>query len=129
MRKTFPYLEKDGQHFPLVEVTLSFRQRALKVLALVDSGASFSVFRPEVAEYLGIIIERGKKVYLTGIGGRILGYLHVVTLEIGNIKFRCSIVFSPEFNVSFNLLGRDNFFLPLVISFFERRRKVVVRSL
>ena len=128
MRVEFPYLEKDGQYFPVVQVALRSRRKKIAVNALVDSGASFSVFRPEIAEYLGIKIERGKQVYLTGIGGRILGYLHWVPLFVGGKSFRCKIVFSKEFTVSFNLLGRDNFFSPFVVSFMERRRKTVLAS-
>lgn len=129
MRREFPYFEKDGQYFPIVEVTLKHFKRVIIVRALVDSGASFSVFHPEVAEYLGVEIERGKKVYLTGIGGRILGYVHEISLTLAGKTFKCKIVFSREFNVSFNLLGRDNFFTPFTISFIEKNRKMVIATL
>ena len=127
MKQEFPYYEKDGQQFPIIDVTLRHKSKQLTVKALVDSGASFSVFHQEIASYLGIPIEKGKKIYLTGIGGRILGYLHRVTLTLGDITFSCKIIFSPEFNVSFNLLGRDNFFFPFIISFLEKRKKVIIR--
>jgi hypothetical protein len=126
MKIEFPYLEKDGQYFPIVEVTLKKGKKIIGIKALVDSGASFSVFRPEIAQELGIDIEKGKKIYLVGIGGRILGYLHKVSLTVGNKNFLCKIIFSSEYNVSFNLLGRDNFFLPFVISFFEKKRKILI---
>jgi len=112
MRNEFPYFEKDGQWFPIIEVRLRYRSRALGVKALVDSGASLSLFHPEVAEYLRIPLEKGKKIFLTGVGGRVLGYLHTVQLIVGEKTFTSKIVFSPEFTVSFNLLGRNNFFLP-----------------
>jgi len=128
MKKEFSYLEKDGQFFPIVEVVLKYAHQEINVKALVDSGASFSVFRPEIAEELGINLEQGKKVYLTGIGGRILGYLHNVSVRIGDKTFLCKIVFSPEFTVSFNLLGRDNFFSPFVVSFIEKNRQVVIKT-
>jgi hypothetical protein len=128
MKKEFSYLEKNGQYFPIVEVKLKNRKNELTVKALIDSGASFSVFRPEIAQELGIDLERGKKIYLTGIGGRILGYLHKVPVSLGNKNFLCKIIFSPEFNVSFNLLGRDNFFMPFIISFFEKNKKTIVES-
>lgn len=129
MKKEFFYLEKEGQFFPIIEVTLKNARQELTVKALLDSGASFSVFRPEIASELGIILEHGKKIYLTGIGGRILGYLHKVSVQLGNKVFPCKIVFSPEFTVSFNLLGRDNFFLPFVISFLEKNRQIVIRTI
>jgi hypothetical protein len=38
----------------------------------------FSVFRSEIAQELGIDLEKGKKIYLVGIRERILGYLRKV---------------------------------------------------
>lgn len=128
MRQEFSYFEKDNQYFPVIEVRLKSPKSEINVKALIDSGASFSVFRPEIAQELGIVLEKGKKVYLTGIGGRILGYLHELLITLGNKTFRCKIVFSPEFNVSFNLLGRDNFFLPFIISFLEKNKKIIIKT-
>lgn len=128
MKKEFSYLEKGGQYFPIIEVVVGHSGRALAVRALVDSGATFSVFQPEVAEYLGVEIKRGQKIHLSGIGGRILGYLHNMDLDLAGQRFKCKIVFSPAFNVSFNLLGRDNFFAPFVISFAEAKRKIIMSA-
>jgi hypothetical protein len=127
MKREFSYLEKDGQYFPVIDVKLGSRKNKLTVKALIDSGASFSVFRPEIAQELGIELERGKKIYLTGVGGRILGYLHKVPISVGNKNFLCKIVFSSEFNVSFSLLGRDNFFIPFIISFLEKNKKIILK--
>jgi hypothetical protein len=129
MKIEFPYLEKDGQYFPIVEVTLRKGKKLIRIKALVDSGASFSIFRSEIAQELGVDLEKGKKIYLVGIGGRILGYLHKVSLSLGNKTFLCKVVFSSEYNVSFNLLGRDNFFLPFIISFIEKKRKLIIEML
>jgi len=129
MKAEFPYLEKDGLTFPVIQVILRGKDNILGVGALVDSGASFSIFHSEIAEDLGITIEKGKAVYLTGVGGRILGYLHEIDISIdGKRFFKCNIIFSREFTVSFNLLGRDNFFEPFVISFLEREKKIVLRN-
>lgn len=126
MRSEFSYLEKDGQYFPVAEVVLRHASKEITIKALVDSGASFSVFHPEIAEYLGVNVKRGRKIYLSGIGGRILGYFHTLKLKLGDKSFRCKIVFSPEFKVSFNLLGRDNFFWPFTISFIEKKRRIIL---
>jgi len=127
--KTFSYLRKGNQYFPVIDVELRHGRVALRLKALVDSGASLSVFRAEVAEYLGIRIEKGKPIYLTGIGGRILGYLHTLPVRVGSTRFRCKIVFSKEFTVSLNILGRDNFFQPFLITFAERRRQLILRDI
>ncbi|MEK7087201.1 MAG: retropepsin-like aspartic protease [Patescibacteria group bacterium] len=128
MKKEFSYFEKDNQYFPIIQIKLKNRSNEINVVALIDSGASFSVFRSEIAQELGVVLEKGKKIYLTGIGGRILGYLHQLPITVGNKTFRCKIVFSPEFNVSFNLLGRNNFFLPFIISFLEKNKKVIIET-
>ncbi len=128
MRKTFFYLKKGNQYFPIIQVGLKNRGREIRVNALVDSGASFSVFRSEIADYLGISLEKGKRIYLTGLGGRILGYLHILQMEVDGEKFRCKIIFSEELTISFNLLGRDNFFLPFLITFSEKKKKLVLKN-
>lgn len=126
MNQEFPYFKKGNQYFPIIDVSLRGRKTELKIKALVDSGASFSVFRSEVADYLEIPLEKGKPVYLTGIGGRILGYLHKIPIRVGNRNFKCKMIFSKEYTVSLNILGRDNFFLPFLITFNERFRKMKI---
>lgn len=126
MKLVFPYVRKAASFYPAIDVKLFGKQDSITIKALIDSGASFSVFRPEIAEQIGIGIERGKKLYLEGIGGRILGYIHKISVRIGNKKFKCHIVFSREFNVSFNLLGRDNFFTKFLITFDENNKEVIL---
>lgn len=126
MGKEFKYSQKDNKYFPTIDIILRGPKRKRAFKALVDSGASFSVFRPEIAEYLGINIEKGKKLYLEGIGGRILGYLHNIFTEVAGKKFRCKIIFSYEFKVSFNLIGRDNFFQYFLITFDEKNKKLIL---
>lgn len=128
MKQHFPYLRQGGRILPLVDITLAWQKKRLTIRALVDSGASFSLFRAEVADYLGIPLERGKKLFLEGIGGRIAGFLHQVPLEAGGKNFKCKIVFSREIAISLNLLGRDNFFLPFLITFRERQQDLILES-
>lgn len=128
MKLIFPYVEKEGRSYPLIDVMLHGAKDSLQVKALPDSGASFSIFRPEIADFLGIPIEAGKQMYLEGVGGRILGYLHLLKVEVGSKKFPCKIVFSREFTVSLNLLGRDNFFEEFLITFDEQRRQIVLQT-
>lgn len=124
---TFPYVRKGAQHFPVADITLAGATRSLTVTALVDSGASLSVFRAEILAYLGIPLAKGTRLYLEGIGGRILGYRHQLSAQVGNKRFVLAVVFSEELSVSFNLLGRDNFFQQFLVSFDERGRTLRLR--
>ena len=51
MRARFPYLRKNFQWYPVVDVTLHGPRAEITAKALVDSGASFSVFRAEIAGF------------------------------------------------------------------------------
>ena len=122
MKKEFPYVKAH----PLIEVSLFSPKDKIKMLALVDSGADYSLFSSEVAEKLGIEIEKGKKVSLEGVKGEPFpGYRHKVPLKVGNLSFDCKIVFAK---VKVALLGRDNFFLPFLITFNERFQKVLIEK-
>ncbi len=96
------------------------------VRALADSGATLSVFRPEIGGALGIAMKRGIPITLEGIGGRILGYRHTLSAAIAEYRFSLPVVFSYELRVSLNILGRAGFFEEFRIVFNERARRVVV---
>jgi len=129
MKKEFSYSKRNSQWFPTIDIIIGGPKRTDAFKALVDSGASYSVFRAEVAERLGVKIEKGKPVYLTGIGGRILGYLHNLRVSVNEKSFNCKIVFSKEYTVSLNILGRENFFQPFLISFWEKARKLILKDI
>lgn len=121
----FPYHETpDGGFFPVIPLKLRYQKEVVETFALIDSGATISIFRPEVAEQLGVKIENGKEIYLTGVGGRIKDYLHRLKIEVADKKFVCPIIFSYEFTVSFNLLGREKFFKNFVIIFDEKKKEI-----
>ena len=126
MKLVFSYVEKEGRWYPFIDVMVYGAKDSLRITALPDSGASFSVFRPEIADFLGIRIESGKQMYLEGVGGRILGYLHLLKVEVGTKRIFCKVVFSREYTVSLNLLGRDNFFEEFLITFDEQKKQVVL---
>jgi hypothetical protein len=124
----FPYLRRGRHAYPIVPITLSYQGRSLRTEGLLDSGANLSLFPAEIAEYLGLSLESGRPIYLSGIGGRILGYRHQVSLAVETTAFQATIVFSAEFISSFNILGRDNFFKKFRITFNERQRFVEIEE-
>ena len=125
LSSTFPYkTDARGNAFPVIPLTLQFRDKKKDFFALIDSGATVSIFRAEVADVLGIEIEKGKQLYLGGVGGHIKGYLHRLKIEAAGKKFNCPVVFSREYLVSFNLLGRQEFFKRFKIIFEEKRNRL-----
>lgn len=124
---TFPYkTDAKGSTFPVISFTLYFNNKKKDFFALIDSGATVSIFRAEVANALGIEIEKGKQLYLGGVGGHIKGYLHELKIEAAGKKFLCPVVFSHEYLVSFNLLGREAFFKQFKIIFEEKKKLLVL---
>ncbi|MBU1104779.1 retropepsin-like domain-containing protein [Candidatus Parcubacteria bacterium] len=118
----FPY-QKDARdnYFPVVDFLIYFKGNVQRTSALIDSGATVSVFKDDIAEQLGIVIEEGIETYLGGVGGRIKGYIHKLELEVAGKKFVCPVVFSYEYLVSFSLLGREAFFKQFKIVFEEKK--------
>ena len=116
----FKYYYNGEGYFPEIPLYISTGNKKLKLQALIDSGATISVFKDEVADQLGIKIEGGREIYLGGVGGRIKGYVHTLEVEIAGKKFICPVVFSHEYLVSFNLLGRETFFRQFKIIFEEK---------
>jgi len=110
-----------GNSFPIIPITLELGGKK-DFWALIDSGATVSIFKAEVAETLGISIENGKEIWLGGVGGHIKGYLHELKIEVAGKKFVCPIVFSREYLVSFNLLGREAVFEKFKIIFEEKKK-------
>ncbi len=122
---SYPYQNNStGDFFPIIDLFASHKDRAVRVFALIDSGATISIFREDVADQLGLVVEKGNEIYLGGVGGRIKGYIHELNIEISGKKFLCPVVFSHEYTVSFSLLGRKIFFENFKITFEEKRRQL-----
>jgi len=115
------------EFFPVIPLRFYLGKKVVDSSALIDSGATISIFRGDVADYLGIQVEKGKEIFLSGVGGRIKGYIHKLKIETAGKKFFCPIVFSYEFTVSFNLLGREGFFKHFQIVFDEKRKQVSLK--
>jgi len=120
----FPYYFNGSEYYPVVPVVFVVGKKRIRTQALIDSGATISVFGEETAENLGVKIEKGEKTILGGVGGRIIGYIHKLRLRVAGKDFICPIVFSREYLVSFNLLGREEFFQRFKIIFEEKKNLV-----
>ena len=122
----FIYGERNGRYYPVISTHLRNKNNELDLEVLVDSGASFSTFREEVAELLGINIEEGEKRQSIGISGKIEVYLHQIDMKVFDSWFTCTVAFSRELTSSFNLLGREGFFDRHLISFNQKEKKTII---
>lgn len=116
---SFSYQKTEGQWYPIIPVTLIYQTKFVVTSGLVDSGANISLFRPEVAGALNILIKKGKKIELKGLGGKVAGYVHRVNFLVANVNFKSEVAFLEKEEVNFNLLGRKGFFEKFHIHFNE----------
>ena len=114
--------DTQGHYFPIINFLIYHKNGFERTSALIDSGATVSVFKEDLAEQLGITIENGNETFLGGVGGRIRGYIHKLKIEIAGRRFLCPVVFSREYTVSFNLLGREAVFEKFKIIFEEKKK-------
>ena len=122
----FKYAARRDREFPLIPITLIKENVEIDTDALIDSGANISVFREEIAECLEIVIEDGEEILLQGLGGRIVGYIHELKIRVDDEEFPCKVVFSKEFTVGLNILGREGFFEYFQVTFNERGKEVIL---
>lgn len=66
----FKYYHNGEGYFPAIPLYVSKKETddQLKLHALIDSGATISILKDDVAKALGIIIEEGNEIYLGGVG-------------------------------------------------------------
>lgn len=57
----FPYVRERGRFLPIITVQLKGAEDWITFDAFVDSGASYSVFKAEVGDILGLDVEKGKR--------------------------------------------------------------------
>ena len=98
--RNYPY-KKDsrGNLFPIILFQVEYKKSIAKTSALIDSGATISIFREDVAKQLGLNIIQGTTTFLGGVGGRIKGYIHNLKLKIADKNLIVPVVFSYEYTV------------------------------
>lgn len=121
-----PYTRIRGASLPLIPVTL-FKSDGVPLtplLAVVDSGASISLFHAEIAELLGLDLTAGTKDYLGGIKDGVEVYIHLVRCKISRYSFPCKIAFSAQLTIDFEVLGRLDFFEKFTVLLDESDQKL-----
>ena len=102
---------------------------ALPVEALIDSGADFGCFKADLADALGIPLERGEKKEIATVGGKITAYMHNIEIQLFDRKIKCQVAFSREFRFHANLIGRQDFFIKHEILFKEKEKVIEITEI
>ena len=126
----FPYWEVHGDGdprlLPLVPLTIR-GWRDTTVVALVDSGAEHNVFGNDVAERVGVPLDDGTPVTVTGIGDHHHpGTLISLELQLGKIRWTAPTIISPAANDRV-LLGQAGFFAFFTVTFRLARKMIEIR--
>ena len=122
----FPYVKFHGKFYPLIPLTLRRGRYSVNTFALLDSGASISLFRPEIAQALHLPRASRDAMRLDTASGKVNIKVNKVNVEIEQTKFISKIGFSDAFAASFNILGREGFFHRFSICFNEVMKTVIL---
>lgn len=125
-RYEFPYVRFHGKFYPLIPLTLRHGTNFVNTFALLDSGASISVFRPEIARALHLKKGGGEKARLNTASGGVNISIRKVQVEVEETAFPAKIGFSNTQAASFNILGREGFFHRFSVCFNEIMRTVIL---
>ncbi len=107
----YPYVSYAGRFLPIIGIEIKGREDWVIFDAYVDSGAGYSIFHTDVAEVLGIDIEKGEENFVVvGDGSKIKVYNHNVKVRIAGKEFEAVIGFSYRLGIGFNVLGQESIF-------------------
>lgn len=131
----FPYgiTLKDGGNldtFPAVEASFKITTNEwITLFLLLDSGAALSALPRSDAAFLGIDVERGFPMHISGISGEpIQGWRHNLTVQLVGEKVVIPVVFLDDVNAP-RVLGRADVFGKFTIIFEEcRNRSIFLRT-
>jgi hypothetical protein len=136
-RLKFDYIQIGKHKRPVIPIQLNFNGKAVNTPALIDSGADFNLIHTDIAETLGIKLNKEKPIVFSGVGNKSLsleGYMAVVDLMIfnkgENISFATPVIFTEQLpGNGIALLGETGFFDHLKeVCFYYTRGKVILQG-
>ena len=125
----FPYQLFRGSYYPIIPVTIIQNNKRINTSAIVDSGASISIFSSSIGRVIGLNIEAGEKRIFQGASAKLAGYIHNIKMIIAGKEIECKVAFSDELSTSFNLIGRETVFNKFVITFNEKHRELRIEPI
>jgi len=126
----FDYHYFEGKFLPVVPIKLKGKKEWVEFIAFVDTGASYCLFKADVAELLGLKLEDGEKTEMVlGDGKIIVVYLHKINVNVADKEFPAYVGFSKELGINFNIIGRRSIFEQFIVCFNETERWIGFKSL
>ena len=125
----FSYQLFRGSYYPIIPVTIIKNNKRINTSAIVDSGASISIFNSSIGRLIGFDIEVGEKRIFQGASAKLAGYIHKAKVMIAGKEIECKIAFSDELSTSFNLIGRETVFDNFIITFNEKYRELSIEPI
>ncbi|MHC1628008.1 MAG: retropepsin-like aspartic protease [Candidatus Nezhaarchaeales archaeon] len=106
--KIFPYVLHRRRFYPIISVVIEDKERII-VHALVDSGATISLFHTSIAEDAGIDLGDAEQAYLAGIGSYVRAYVKKhVKISIEELEsITIPIAFTEYIASDIAILGRQ----------------------
>ncbi len=123
----FPYIQERSKFLPIISLQIKSKVKVdwITFDAFVDSGASYSIFKAEIGDILGLEMEKGNKILITvGDGSLIVVYIHRLIIQIGDEVFEAEIGFSKQLGIGFNIIGRKDIFERFKVCFDEKEKVV-----
>jgi hypothetical protein len=103
MVQTFKYQTIGSSRLPrpFIPLTLRYKEKAIKIKALVDSGADFCMFDGELLNLLDADLDLNtlEKINLDGVAGTATGYVVHIEIGVNNTFFPVPAVFSFDFSL------------------------------
>ncbi len=114
---------------PLIQITLRYKNNAVDVRALIDSGAADCMFHRSIGEALGIDIESGRPKDYIGIARQsVVGYVHEIGLRVQGMSEWVKIEAAFIDAQVIPLLGQGGFFDSFQVIFERYRGRFEVNS-
>lgn len=103
---TFTSVHTYGTEAIFVPIELEFSDKSVRTDAFIDTGATFCVFKRELATALDIEVESGTPLRFSTVTGAFEAYGHVVTLKTFGYSFDVMVYFAAFEAFARNVLGR-----------------------
>jgi hypothetical protein len=103
---TFDSIYNYGSEAVVVPVELEFGGKSVRADAYIDTGATFCVFKRELATALDIEVESGTPLRFSSVTGGFDAYGHIVTVKTFGYSFDVTVYFAAFESFTRNVLGR-----------------------